>query len=305
MPGTMFGGSAEQGSAMFAIGGRRIVRDLRGMPETLARAGGLELKFAVTKAEIRAVQKMRYRVFFEEGGAKADPLTRARMRDDCPFDRLCDHIIVVDHDAAARDGRCRTHVAGAYRVLRQDAVRGPEHFYAAGEFDVASLVARHPGKRFLELGRSCVLAEYRSRRVLELLWRGVWAYVRHHRIDVMFGCASLPGTDIAAHAASLAFLAAHAGAHEDWRVGSASGQAHTRAATTIADIAPGAPSAGRILAALPPLVKGYLRVGASFSESVFIDRAFGTTDVFVTLPVTDIEARYIEHFGGGVLEQAA
>src|SRR5690606_29406881 len=131
----------------------------------------LELKFAVTKQEIRAVQKMRYRVFFEQGGAVAEPIARAMRRDTCPFDRICDHVIVVDHDGVS-SGRRKPRVAGAYRVLRQDAVTNPGAFYAAGEFDVARLVARHPGKRFLELGRSCVLPEYRARRVLEMLWRG-------------------------------------------------------------------------------------------------------------------------------------
>jgi putative hemolysin len=284
---------------------RRMVRDLHGLPETLARVGHFELKFAVTKKEIRAVQRMRYRVFFEEGGAIAAPLARAQRRDNCPFDRVCDHIIVVDHNAASRNGR-KSRVVGAYRVLRQDALTRPDRFYSASEFDVASLVQRHPDKKFMELGRSCVLPEYRARRVLDLLWRGVLTYVQHHGVDVMFGCASLPGADPRLHADALGFLRAHASADNEWRTSAVPVRgAYAAEAGLQLQLRDGAPSGRRALTNLPPLIKGYLRLGATFGDDVFVDRAFGTTDVFVVLPVTRIQARYIEHFGAGTGESVA
>lgn len=284
---------------------RRVVRDLHGLPETLARVGHFELKFAITKKEIRAVQRMRYRVFFEDGGAIAAPLARAQRRDNCPFDRVCDHIIVVDHDAASRRGR-KSRVVGAYRVLRQDVLTQPNRFYSAAEFDIASLVERHPDKRFMELGRSCVLPEYRARRVLELLWRGVLAYVQHHGVDVMFGCASLPGADPGLHADALGFLRAHASSSDEWRTSAVrGGGTHAPEPALQSHLRDGAKSGRRALTHLPPLIKGYLRLGASFGDDVFVDRAFGTTDVFVVLPVARIEARYIEHFGAGTVEPVA
>lgn len=292
--------------------GGRVIRDLAGLPETLARAGKFELKFAVTRKEIRAVQKMRYRVFFEEGGAIAGPFARAHRLDDCPFDRVCDHLVVVDHAFVTRRGRVKPRVVGAYRLLRQDAVTGAEGFYASAEFDIGRVIARHPGKRFLELGRSCVLAEYRAQRVLELLWRGLWAYVRHHRIDVMFGCASLPGADPGAHAPALAFLRANALADEDWRAPARAGSRAPLRAPAVKAQNEEAPAdlaarvgARRALAMLPPLIRGYLKLGASFGDEVFVDHAFNTTDVLVMLPVERIEPRYIEHFSGGPLERAA
>lgn len=284
---------------------RGVVRDLRGMPETLGRLGPFELKFAITKKEIRALQRMRYRVFFEEGGAVATPLARAQRRDNCPFDRVCDHIIVVDHDSASRSGR-KSRVVGAYRVLLQDALTRPDRFYSAGEFDIASLVQRHPDKKFMELGRSCVLSEYRARRVMELLWRGVLAYVRRHSVDVMFGCASLPGTDPSAHADALDFLRTHASADGQWRTSAVRARrAHEAEAGMQSQSRDGAQSGRRALTHLPPLIKGYLRLGASFGDDVFVDRAFGTTDVLVILPVARIEARYLEYFGAGGFEPAA
>lgn len=283
-------------TAFLAFRNNRIIRDLHGMPETLARAGSLELKFAITRKEIRALQKMRYRVFFEQGGAVADPFTRAQRRDNCPFDRLCDHIVVVDHDYVTRMGRRKPRIVGAYRVLRQDVTGCPSRFYAANEFDIADLVGRHPDKRFMELGRSCVLPEYRARRVLELLWRGVLAYVQHHNIDVMFGCASLPGADPHAHQSALQFLRTHAQADGHWRARSkmsAPTPVHQEGSNSRMQ----APDR-RTLASLPPLIKGYLRLGAMFAEDVFVDHAFGTTDVLVVLPVERIGSRYIKHFGG-------
>jgi L-ornithine Nalpha-acyltransferase len=205
----------------------------------------------------------------------------------------------VDHDVISRAGRRKPKVVGAYRVLRQDATAAPNRFYAAGEFDVAQLVARHRDKTFLELGRSCVLPEYRARRVLELLWRGLWTYVRHHKIDVMFGCASLPGADPSAHAQTLAFLQARAPAGDEWRAPA------LRAEAASAEGPPSKSVDRRALAALPPLIKGYLRLGACFGGDVFVDHAFGTTDVLVVLPVANIDPRYVEHFGGGLSEGAA
>lgn len=286
-------------AAAFARPQKRI-RDLGGMPETLARVADLELRFAVTKREIRQTQRLRYRVFFEQGGAAADALARAKRRDVCPFDRVCDHIIVVDHAARGRRGERKPKVVGAYRVLRQERIGDPSGFYSSAEFDAPSLIARHPDKRFLELGRSCVLPEYRGRRVLDLLWRGLWAYARHHRIDCMIGCASLPGADPLRHVAALAFLRQHASARDDWRVSVRDSAGAYRLPPDLS-----VNDARRAVAALPPLLKGYLRLGARFGDGAFIDHAFGTTDVFVVLPVRDIDPRYIEHFSGGVAEGRA
>jgi putative hemolysin len=302
------GGAAIGRSAILAFRRRQIIRELHGLPETLTRAGGLELKFAVTKKEIRAVQKMRYRVFFEEGGASAGAFARAQRRDNCPFDRICDHLIVVDHEYLTRRGRRKSRVVGAYRVLRQEAIANPAMFYAAGEFDVAGLLARHPDKKFLELGRSCVLPEYRARRVIDLLWRGVWTYVRHHNVDVMFGCASLPGTDSRIHAEALEFLRTHARASEDWRAPAVRREPmrqHAPATDAVSARRFEARDARRALANLPPLVKGYLRLGALFGGDAFVDHTFQTTDVLVVLPVSRIDARYIEHFGNGAAEASA
>lgn len=284
-------GMAQSASALAgrASLGRRPVRNLMGLPKTLAVLGGLEVRLATTKAEIRRAQKLRYRVFFEAGGAKADATARLIGRDVCRFDRVCDHLIVVDTSVLRLDGA--PTVVGAYRLLRDDVAAANFGFYSQSEFDVAALATRHRGKRLLELGRSCVAPGYRGKRALELLWRGVWIYALHHRIDAMFGCASFPGANPKAHAAALQFLQGEGDGDPDWRVDALAGRA--------ADLGPlpATPLAARAaIRALPPMIKGYWRLGAKFSRQAVVDEHFGATDVFAVVPVAGIGARYLDHF---------
>jgi putative hemolysin len=263
-----------------------------GLGPSLGRTGSLELRLATKKSEIRKAQKLRFKVFFEEGGAAADGAMALVRRDICRFDRVCDHLLVIDHAARNRFGKIKPRVVGAYRLLRQEVAQANFGFYSAQEFEIGPLLAQHPKSRFLELGRSCVLADYRGKRTIEMLWRGIWAYVKHYRIDAMIGCASLEGTDPAKLAPQLSFLFHHAKAEPEWRV-----RPLPNKFTPMDRLAPGEVDLKRALAALPPLVKGYMRVGAKFGEGAVIDHQFGVTDVFVVMPIHEIEGRYIEYFG--------
>ena len=259
----------------------------------LGAFGPLEVRLATTKKEIRKAQRLRYKVFYEEGGATADRTAALIRRDICPFDAACDHLLVIDHAAVNRFGKPKPKVVGTYRLLRQDRAEAHNGFYSAQEYDIAPLLARHASKRFLELGRSCVLAPYRSKRTLELLWRGIWAYTKHYRFDALFGCASLEGTNPLAHAASLSFLSHFANASEEWNVRAVQAR-HVPMQILNRDSV----DKRRALAALPPLIKGYLRCGAKIGDGAVVDRQFGTTDLFIIMPVAELDLRYIEHFGG-------
>ncbi len=281
---------------------RQRVRDLMGLPDSLGAIGSLEIRIAVTKKDIKRAQKLRWRVFFEEGKAIPDRMSQLRRRDICAFDRICDHLIVIDHASVGRFGKIKPRVVGTYRLLRQDVADRHAGFYSATEFDISGLLERNQGKRFLELGRSCVLPAYRSRRTLELLWRGIWTYVRHHRIDMLIGCASLEGTNPLQHALPLSFLHHHASAGETLRAMPLINR-HVPM-----DLLPrDAVDIRRAVSALPPLIKGYLRCGAVFGGGAVIDHQFGTTDVFVIMPVDKIDPRYIEYFStaGNPLQAAA
>ncbi|MGQ0484740.1 MAG: GNAT family N-acetyltransferase [Hyphomicrobiales bacterium] len=248
----------------------------------LATKGDLAVRLAGGADEIAEAQKLRYRVFYEELNARPDAAAAAARLDADRFDGFCDHLIV-------------THgpdLVGTYRLLRQEVAEANGGFYTQDEFDMAPLIAAHPGLRFLELGRSCVLKPFRTRPVVELLWQGIWNYVRRHRFDVMLGCASLEGTDPDRHAATLTFLARNCAAPHEWRVRALAHRYVEMKRLPAARVDPKA-----ALKALPPLIKGYLRLGCYIGEGAVIDEQFNTIDVLIVLPVSAIDARYFVHFG--------
>jgi putative hemolysin len=259
---------------------------------TLGRLGDLEVRLALTPFEVRRAQALRYRVFYEEMSAVADFRTRQTRRDADRYDRFCEHLLVVDHSRKSIKLGRPADIVGTYRLLREERANDAGGFYSDDEFELAPLLRRNADARFLELGRSCVLPEYRNKRTLELMWHGIWAYVLRHRIDVMIGCASLAGTDPHELALPLSYLHHHHRAPEDWRV------APKRSRRIEMNRLPRDRMHPRkALKALPPLLKGYLRLGAYVSDGAVIDRQFGTIDVAVVLPVAAISSRYVEHYG--------
>lgn len=261
------------------------------------RIGDLEVRLARGRKDILSAQRLRYQVFYEEMSATPSVIAGMRRLDQDPYDAICDHLLVEDRSAGAeRDAWARTrrpHVVGTYRVLRQEVAERTLGFYTASEYDIAPLIAaKSPRYRFMELGRSCVLRPYRTKRSVELLWHGLWTYVREHGVDVMLGCASFEGTDPDAHAMALSFLHHHALAPPAWRC-----RAHDRLYVPMDRLPRDRVDTKAALKALPPLIKGYLRLGAFVGDGAVIDRQFGTTDVLIILPVENIDPRYFEHFG--------
>ncbi|GGE50094.1 hypothetical protein GCM10007276_28990 [Agaricicola taiwanensis] len=262
------------------------------LPRSLGRIGNLELVLAANVAEVKQAQRLRYKVFYEEMSAVPGPASALVRRDMDEFDAICDHLLVLDHDVpAGAFKRATPKVVGTYRLLRQDVAEVNWGFYSAAEYDVAGLIARKPDLNFLELGRSCVLKPYRTKRIVELLWQGIWAYVRAHDIDAMIGCASLEGVDPERLALPLSYLAQAHGASEGWRT-----EALAQRRVEMNRLAPEAVDVKAALKQLPPLIKGYLRVGAMVGDGAVIDRQFGTTDVFIVMPVDAIGTRYIDYY---------
>lgn len=263
----------------------------------LGRIGTLEVRLACNAAEIAGAQEVRYRVFYEELGAIPAVSSSTAGLDVDRFDEVCDHLLVLDTSLPGPDHR---RIVGTYRLLRQEVAAAAGGFYSEDEFELKKLVARHPGLRFLELGRSCVLPAYRSRRTIEVLWQGIWAYVKHHRIGAMTGCASFQGTVPAAHAEALSYLAHNCRAGFEWNVRAVPERYYPM------DLMPSeAIGVKSALAAMPPLIKGYLRVGARIGDGCVIDRQFGTVDVFIVMPVNEIAARYVSYYGADAERFAA
>ncbi|MEM1372223.1 MAG: GNAT family N-acyltransferase [Pseudomonadota bacterium] len=267
--------------------------------KTYGRVGNLEVRLAATPADIERAQALRYRVFYEEMSANPSPIAAMRGLDQDAYDTVCDHLLVVDladkmgDDGANWSSGRLPKVVGTYRVLRQSVAERTLGFYTEGEYDIAPLIkARSPDYAFLELGRSCVLKPYRNKRTVELLWHGLWTYVREHHLDVMLGCASFPGTNPDDHAMALSFLHHQAAAPEKWRC-----RAHDHLHVPMDRLPADQVDMRKALKALPPLIKGYLRLGAMVGDGAVIDHQFGTTDVLVVMPVEDIDPRYFGHFG--------
>ena len=258
------------------------------------RSGDLEVRLSVSPAEIDAAQRLRYRVFVDELGAKPDAEALKTGRDADKFDEYCDHLLVLDH----AKGAGAAAIVGTYRLLRRSVAVAHDGFYTATEFDISKLDSV-PGE-ILELGRSCVDAEHRNRSTMQLLWKGIAAYVFRHDIKLMFGCASLPGTDPHAHAAALTYLHRNHLAPEAVRV-------RALAERYVAmDLAPAADAgheaalsafdARAVIAALPPLIKGYLRLGGFVGDGAVIDREFNTLDVCILVVTDEVTDKYFNHY---------
>ena len=250
-----------------------------GVSDVLGRMGPLVARLARGGGEIEAAQRLRHAVFVGECGAS--PEGREDGRESDALDAACDHLLVLDGN----------RVVGTYRLLCGTVAARVGGHYSDREFDVSALLARHPDRRFLEVGRSCTLPGYRDRRTIELLWHGVWAYALRHDCDVMFGCASFPGLDPEPHAGALGFLAAHATAPPPWSVPGRGGT------VPLAPFAPRAAPPRAALPALPPLLKGYLRLGGRVGPDLVPDPDFNCLDALVVLPHECIAARYLRHYG--------
>ena len=257
----------------------------------LAASGALEVRLAETDAEVEQAQRLRYRVFYEEMAAIPSPEMREARRDFDRFDAVCDHLLVIDRAVHDEDGQ--PAVVGTYRLMRDADAARAGGFYTASDYDMDEMLRALPdGWRSLELGRSCVIKAYRTRPgAMQLLWRGVMAYVARFSIDLMFGCASLAGTDPDALALPLSYL------HHFHSVTDVVVRARPDLYVEMNRIPKEKIEVKEALRALPPLIKGYVRAGCGIGDGAVIDRQFATTDVFIYLPVAKIDPRYRSRFG--------
>lgn len=270
---------------------------LAGAP-SYVRQGSLEVRLARSFKEIKAAQKLRYKIFYEEMRAKPDWRMRMTKRDIDAYDAVCDHLLVLDHDRPK--GK---RIVGTYRLLRQEVAEKNNGFYSAGEYDISPLMSNSfrkqmgEGRQLLELGRSCVHKDYRANSTINMLWKGIAEYLKEHKIAYMFGCASFEGVDPADFREAFAYLYHNHLVPGDFHVRALDGQYVEMNTASRGEI-----DVKKARRALPPLVKGYLRIGCFIGDGAVVDKQFGTTDVFILLPVERIAKRYSKHYDVG--EQA-
>lgn len=249
------------------------------------RAGNLAVHITKDPKEIEAAQKLRYRIFYGEMGGLAAADREAERRDYDEFDAHCDHLLVLDYDKEKLEER----VVGTYRLLRRSAMRALGRFYSESEFDISAII-RHKGE-ILELGRSCVDVNYRNRAVMQLLWRGIAAYVTQYDIELMFGCASFPGIGPDALALPLSYLHHYHLAPEGLRM-----VALPQEYVEMNRLPKETIDEKEAFAALPALIKGYLRVGGYIGQGAVIDHHCNTIDVGVVVKTELVTAKYAQRY---------
>jgi putative hemolysin len=247
-----------------------------------ARRPRLELVRATSTKDIEAAQRLRFRVFVEEMGARI--VARVPGRDEDSFDPWCEHLIVRD--------RLTEEIVGTYRILTAERARGHGTFYADTEFDLTRVAALKPS--FIELGRACVHPAYRTGATLLLLWQGIAQLMMERNCTHLIGCASVTMRDGGANALAIwRDIAPDHMAPIEHRVfprhSLLTQHPSGTAAVPMAAAAPG-------MARLPPLLKSYLRMGAWIGGEPAWDPDFNTADFFMLLPLARVAARYARHY---------
>lgn len=231
----------------------------------------LSVELALSHEDIRAAQRLRYSIFAGEMGAKLH--NRLPDLDHDRLDDFCQHLIV-------RDGL--GHVVGCTRILTAEMAQRAGGFYSETEFDLTPVLAL-PG-RFMEIGRTCVHADYRNGTTISTLWSGLAKFIADRGIDYLIGCASIPlGEDGGEARALYAELAQRHLVPEPLRV-----KPHLPL--------PRSDGLARGIGTVPPLLKAYLRLGARIGGEPCLDPDFKVADVFILLSTQRIERRYARHF---------
>lgn len=269
---------------------RQIQDDIALKLEQIA-SENLSLKIADTEDEIEQAQRLRFKVFYEEMGAVPTGEMGADGREIEFYDAYCDHLLVVDNSLPQGQ-----QIVGTYRILRQEvADKHGIKFYTENEFDLGKL--RAAGGKIMEVSRSCVLESHRSKMAINLLWKGIAAYVFSYKVDYLIGTPSLNGTDMKDHFQTLAYLRNFHLADEDIRP-----RVLEEFYTPLPVVDKDSMDVKRAFMALPPLLKGYLRIGASIGDGAFIDHQFNCIDVAIIMKIANVTDRYFNHYKRGDAE---
>ncbi|MCT4558434.1 MAG: GNAT family N-acetyltransferase [Pelagimonas sp.] len=242
---------------------------------------GFTVALARDPQDIKAAQRLRYDVFVDELGGDGPLVDHdARLEID-RFDPFFDHLMVRD-DATGQ-------VAGVYRLLRQEQADQAGQFYSEDEYDLTPL--RQSGRKLLELGRSCLHADYRGGGAMFHLWQGLAAYVLEHEIEILFGSASFHGTDVQALAQPLSLLHHRHLAPPELRVRAKIFQDMNLVPQDQID-------RRKAMLEVPALIKAYLRLGGVVGDGAYVDHTFNTTDICLIMDTEQMNARQRDMYTG-------
>ena len=241
------------------------------------------IKIAEKKSELKKAQALRYSVFYKEKKAIPTISKKILRLDYDKIDKFADHLIVIDKNIK----RTKSKIVGTYRLLRGDVAAHCGGFYTSSEFDLSKILNSYKNNQILELGRSCVHKNYRNGTIMNLLWKAIAEYVKLYDIKILLGCASFHGTDIIKHTNELSYLRKNFSLPDEFSVKSLDTKiypSYTEINSNINDL--------RTFVKLPPLIKGYLRIGGKVSHDCFVDHKFNTIDLCVIVTTDNIDEKY-------------
>ncbi|AML52792.1 GNAT family N-acetyltransferase [Falsihalocynthiibacter arcticus] len=241
-----------------------------------------ETRLAVTEADLRAAQRLRYEVFVDELGGDGPLVDHEERLERDEFDPFYDHLILID---SSKDSEKGEHVVGVYRLLRGEKAADVGQFYSESEYDLSAL--KSSGRKLLELGRSCVHKDYRGGTAMFHLWNGLASYVLDHNIEILFGVASFHGTNLEELRQPLAYLHANHLAPPELRVRVLEDHFQSMDLVNVAEI-----DRRAAMINTPALIKAYLRLGGFVGEGAYIDHAFNTTDVCLLMDTEKMNAKH-------------
>ena len=253
------------------------------------RARDLLIRLAESDAEIEASQRLRYQIFVEEMSAKPSEEQRRRKMEFDYFDDFCDHLLVFDLSKGGSQDGDPSNVVGTYRFMRRAAAERAGRFYTSDEYDISALLALDG--ELMELGRSGVHRDYRTGATITLLWKGIADYVFYFDVELMFGCASLPSTDPKELAEPLSYLYHKHLAPPELRARALPERYVDMNMLPLEEV-----DEKEAQRRLPPLLKGYLRLGGFIGDGAVVDAEFGTTDVCLILKTDWASERYRKHY---------
>ncbi|MDC0456552.1 GNAT family N-acetyltransferase [Alphaproteobacteria bacterium] len=249
--------------------------------------GNFTIKLVEKKSELKKAQALRYSIFYKEKKAKPSIPKKILALDYDKVDKFADHLIIIDKGSTAPKNR----IVGTYRLVRGNMSNNFGGFYTSSEFNLSKILNAYKNSQILELGRSCVHKDYRNGTVMNLLWKAIAEYVKLYDINIILGCVSFSGTDIMKFSNELLYLRENFSLPDDLSVESLDDNVYPVYRKTITNI-----NNLKTFAKLPPLLKGYLRVGGKVSDSFYVDYSFNTIDLCVVVKTDNIDKKYKKKF---------
>ena len=240
------------------------------------------IKLAETRSELKQAQSLRYSVFYKEKKAKPNLSKKLIRLDYDKIDKFADHLIVIDKKKSSKN-----KIVGTYRLIRGDVANLFGGFYSSTEFNLVNIINNYREEQILELGRSCVHKDYRNGSIMNLLWKAIAEYVKLYDIKILMGCASFSGTDPTRYSDELSLLRQNFTLPEHLSIDSFDYNIYPVYKLNHANS-----NQLRTFAKLPPLIKGYLRVGGKVSQNFYVDHKFNTIDLCVVVNTNDIDKKY-------------